>query len=329
MAGGIMGRGERTLLVASTGGHLEQLARLRQRFTPEVASEVVWVTFDTDQARTLLAGETVHFVRYVSPRDLRGSAAILPDVRRILHDGGFSRLVSTGAAIAVPFFAVARAMGIRCHYVESSARATGPSLSGRLVSLLPGVRLYTQYPSWASHRWLYRGSVLDSFEAAPPDAAPPAISRVVVTLGTMRKYGFRRALETLVGVLPEVVTPDAEILWQVGYTDCSGLAITARQIVPAAELNAAVRQADLVISHAGVGSAVMTLEAGRCPVMLPRRAAYGEHVDDHQTMIASELSRRGLAIASEADGVTPAALEAAAIGHVVRASLPPAVQLVA
>ena len=45
----------RTLMVASTGGHLEQLYRLRQRFMPELG-EVEWATFDTGQSRYLLAG---------------------------------------------------------------------------------------------------------------------------------------------------------------------------------------------------------------------------------------------------------------------------------
>ena len=46
------------LLVASTGGHLVELMRLRPRLTG-IGDEVTWVTFDTPQSRSMLAGEDV------------------------------------------------------------------------------------------------------------------------------------------------------------------------------------------------------------------------------------------------------------------------------
>jgi UDP-N-acetylglucosamine--N-acetylmuramyl-(pentapeptide) pyrophosphoryl-undecaprenol N-acetylglucosamine transferase len=92
------------------------------------------------------------------------------------------------------------------------------------------------------------------------------------------------------------VAPDAEILWQVGATDTTGLGITAHDRIPALELKQAIQNADLVVSHAGVGSALSALDAGRCPVLLPRSVAADEHVDDHQWLIADELADRGLAV---------------------------------
>jgi UDP-N-acetylglucosamine--N-acetylmuramyl-(pentapeptide) pyrophosphoryl-undecaprenol N-acetylglucosamine transferase len=287
----------RTLLVASTGGHLEQLSRLRRRFAP-AAGEVEWVTFDDAQARSLLAGETVHVVPYIPPRGYGAVARALPAAVRLLRAGRFDRVVSTGAGIALAFIPVARALGVEAHYVESSARASGPSLTGRLISHVPGVHLYSQYPAWAAGPWQYEGSLFDGYD--PVDAAPgagvTAARRVVVTLGTMRTYGFRRAVEHLVRVLPEVLAPDAQVLWQVGVTDVAGLGIDARADVPAAELHAAIAAADLVIAHSGIGSCLIALDAGRCPVLLPRRHELGEHVDGHQQMIADELDRRGLAV---------------------------------
>ena len=50
-----------------------------------------------------------------------------------------------------------------------------------------------------------------------------------------------------------------------------------------------MREADVVVAHAGVGTALAALEVGKCPVLVPRRLAHGEHVDDHQVQIASEL----------------------------------------
>jgi len=44
--------------------------------------------------------------------------------------------------------------------------------------------------------------------------------------------------------------------------------------------------ARVVITHAGVGSIMLALAAGKKPIVAPRLYRYGEHVDDHQTEIA-------------------------------------------
>lgn len=289
----------RTLLVASTGGHLEQLWRLRRRFEP-MLDEVEWATFDTGQSRHLLADEVVHYVPFVRPKDVRGAFLDGREAIRLLTRGRFARVISTGAAVAVPFLDIARARGLAAHYIESAARSQGPSLSGRMVSRLPGVRLYGQYPGWASGRWQFRGSVFDGFEPGSACASRP-IGKVVVSFGSQRDFGFRRALERLVRLLPEVCSSSAEIVWQTGATDVSGLGIHAVEILPAADLEQAIAEADLVISHAGVGTALTTLEHGKCPVMLPRRREFGEHTDNHQRLIAEELERRGLAGGADPD----------------------------
>jgi UDP-N-acetylglucosamine transferase subunit ALG13 len=106
----------------------------------------------------------------------------------------------------------------------------------------------------------------------------------------------------------------AEVLWQTGSTRFARLPPGARAELPADELEAAMRAADVVVTHAGVGSALSALEAGRRPLLVPRRADRGEHVDDHQEQVAAELEGRGLAIVREADDLTADDLLAAADG---------------
>jgi UDP-N-acetylglucosamine transferase subunit ALG13 len=86
----------------------------------------------------------------------------------------------------------------------------------------------------------------------------------------------------------------------------------ARAQVPISELRQAMSEADVVVSHAGVGSALTAMQAGRRALYVPRRCAYGEHVDDHQVGMAQELQSRDLVVAREACDVTFADLEAAA-----------------
>ena len=82
-------------------------------------------------------------------------------------------------------------------------------------------------------------------------------------------------------------------------------------------------EADLVISHSGVGTALLTLEHGKCPVLLPRRRDFAEHTDDHQRLIAEELGRRGLAVWADPDDLTAGHLLAAAQMSAVGVAEPP------
>lgn len=325
--------GNRTLLVASTGGHLDELVRLRPRLLP-YPEEVEWATFASSQTDSLLEGETVHQMRYVPPRGYAAAASNLAAAAGLLRDRGIDRVVSTGSGIAIPVLAVARAYRRDCHYIESAARPTGPSMTGKVVSRIPGVASYNQYDRWANDTWTYGGSVFDEFDRVGPEAgkvvaAGKAVGKAVVTLGTMRTYGFRRAVERLLDILPQLLAPDADVLWQVGCTDVTGLPVaqSARDTVPTHELRQAMNEADLVIAHAGVGSALTALGAGRCPVLLPRREASGEHVDDHQLLIADELDQRGLSISRDPDVLTPADLVEAMARQVVSLERAPAFRL--
>ncbi len=321
-----MGKPEnpRTLFVATTGGHLEQLFRIAPRLVPS-SGDTAWVTHDDAQSRSMLAGLEVHMVPYVPPRGYLQTMENVPLAHSILRQGGFTRVVSTGAAVALPFLAAARMRRIPCHYIESAARADGPSLTGRLLSRIPGIHLYTQYSSWSDHRWQYRGSLFDGFA---PVHRPRPIARVVVTLGTMRAYTFSRAVDRLRKLLPQVVTPGADILWQLGPTPGDGLTGRVAATYPQAELKAAIADADLVIAHSGIGSALTALELGRSPVLLPRRTRFGEHIDDHQSMIAKELNSLGLAVSAEAHELTAAHLLRAAATEVKHTEEKPPFDLV-
>jgi len=313
-----------TLLVASNGGHLKQLHRLCDRF--EGASRPFrWVTFDTPQSRSLLDGETVDFVPFIGGRDPRNVARNVPHARRILRGGEVDTLISTGSAIALPYFTVGRSRGLRCHYIESAARIEGPSLTGRIISRLPGVNRYAQYETWAGGRWNFRGSVFDSFAGTDsPGDPPPRIRKIVVTLGTYKGTPYHRIVRRLLRILP----PDAEVLWQTGATDVSSLGIDGVYAMPERELSEAMRDADVVVTHAGVGTALAAFEVGKCPVLAPRLREYGEVVDDHQLQIAEQLSQRGLAVTAAADELTLGHLEEAAARSVELAPDPPAFKLV-
>ena len=305
------------LLVASTGGHLRELVRLRPRFAFD--EPVVWVTFHGRQSEALLGGEQIVFAAETAPRDYRNVARNALLARRLFRELDVTRVVSTGAGVALSFLPLARAAGIEAHYIESAARIEAPSVTGRVLSRVPGVRLYVQYPAWRSPRWRYAGSVFDGFAsaAAGNGGSGRRPARVVVTLGTLQ-FGFERLVRRLQAILPK----DADVIWQTGSTRAGGLPGARRAMRPD-ELRAAFAEADVVVTHAGVGSTLDALEAGKCPIVVPRLRRFGEHVDDHQTQMASELARRGLAMARDADELTARDIETAASGSVTAAAPPP------
>jgi UDP-N-acetylglucosamine--N-acetylmuramyl-(pentapeptide) pyrophosphoryl-undecaprenol N-acetylglucosamine transferase len=209
-------------------------------------------------------------------------------------------VVSTGSAVALPFFGLARVRRLRCHYIESAARIDGPSITGRLISGIPGVHLYAQHRRWSSGQWGYGGSVFDAFERATSShTRRTGLEKVVVTLGTYRGYGFPRLIRRLQEILPQGV----DVLWQTGDTDTKDFGIDGHYAIPERDLTDAMREADVVVSHAGAGTAIAVLESGKLPLLVPRRLSLGEHVDDHQIQLARELSKRGLAVTVEADAL--------------------------
>ncbi|MEU8611354.1 glycosyltransferase [Actinoplanes sp. NPDC048791] len=284
-----------TLLVASTGGHLAELHDLRPRLG---VGERRWVTFDSPQSRSLLDGEDVVFVPPATSRDLVGAVKDLIAAERMFRRERYERVISTGASVALAFFLPATRAGVPCSYIESATRTEGPSLTGRLAARVPRTRLYTQYPAWADDTWQYGGSIFDAFEAEPV-AEPRPVSKVVVTLGTHERYTFPRLLNHLVTLLP----PEWDVLWQVGSTVVDKMPAGARKQVPITEMRQALAEADVVIAHAGVGSALAAMQAGKRALYVPRRKAFGEHVDDHQVAMARELEGRKLVVAREAPEV--------------------------
>lgn len=297
-----------TLFLAATGGHLAELDRLADRIPHD--GDSVWVTHADQQSRSMLAGRDVEFVPYVGVRSLPDVLRCVPHAHRLMKRRKLTRAVSTGAGIALGYLPYLAFRGVMCHYIESAARVHAPSLTGQILQWVPGVRTYTQYLGWSSRRWGYAGSVFDGYEPVAVARAPGTVLRVVVMSGCATQYPFRRLFEHLApllapdGVLAQTTGLPVQVLWQTGETHVADLPIQPTPLLPAAELSAELARADIVISHAGTGSALAALEAGRYPVLTPRDSAYGEQVDNHQQQLATELACRGLAMHCDVDCLT-------------------------
>jgi UDP-N-acetylglucosamine transferase subunit ALG13 len=75
-----------------------------------------------------------------------------------------------------------------------------------------------------------------------------------------------------------------------------------------------VAAAELVVAHAGMGSVITAGEHGKPIVLLPRRAAAGEHTNDHQVDTARWLRTRPGIYLADAEADLPDAIAAARAG---------------
>ena len=135
------------LLVASSGGHLLQLTQLRDEWP---ADQRHWVSFDKPDALSLLRDEQVTWAHHPTNRNvpnlMRNGWLAVRLVAR-LRPGA---VVTTGAGVAVPFCYVGRLLGARVVYIESFARVTEPSLTGRLVHPVAHA-FFVQWPAMVRH----------------------------------------------------------------------------------------------------------------------------------------------------------------------------------
>ncbi len=287
-------RGKKVLLVASTGGHLFQLTRLAPRLGLSPDSE--WVTFDTPQSRSLLKGKVVHHVPYVAPRDWKNIVRAHHQTRNLRHD--FDATLSTGAGLALAILPAMALRGRKTVFIESISRVQGPSMTGRMLSRLPHIGMYSQHP-YDADPWLQGPSVLSTYRADPPaeGAETRLPQRIYVTLGTIKPYRFDRLVDLVKGYV--TAHPGTEVRWQLGCSDRDDLPGEVHAEMSSEAFCDSIGWADLVVAHSGVGVAMNILDAGRMPVLLARDPAKGEHVDTHQQQIFHYLVERNLAADAE------------------------------
>ncbi len=76
-------------------------------------------------------------------------------------------------------------------------------------------------------------------------------------------------------------------------------------------LVALMREADVVISHAGPATLAAARSLGKVPVVVPRMRAFREHVDDHQVRYAERLKGlEGYVVVDSLDDLPAAIAEA-------------------
>ena len=99
--------------------------------------------------------------------------------------------------------------------------------------------------------------------------------------------------------------------------------------LPFHQLAELVREARIVVAHAGVGSILLCASQGHRPLVVPRLARFGEVVDDHQLDLARRLNQVGAVQCVEDPEDLPALLPCLGTGALVNERRPEGAALVA
>lgn len=143
----------RVVFALSSGGHLAQAITLEPWWRDH---DRLWVTFDTPDAISLLAEERTIWCFRPTTRHLgnliRNTWLAWRSLRRYRPDV----VVSTGAAVAFPFFLVAKVLRIPTVYVEVYDRISTTTLTGRLCRPISDLFMV----QWDEQVPLYRDAIM-------------------------------------------------------------------------------------------------------------------------------------------------------------------------
>ena len=117
---------------------------------------------------------------------------------------------------------------------------------------------------------------------------------ILVLLGTQNN-SFHRLLEEVEKNI-ENGTIKEEVIAQKGYTKFESNKIKLFDEVPLEEMKKLINQANIIITHGGVGSIITAITKGKKVIAVPRLKKYKEHVNNHQMEIVETFNREGYII---------------------------------
>lgn len=121
-------------------------------------------------------------------------------------------------------------------------------------------------------------------------SATPEPVDIFVTVGT--ELPFDRLVRTIDEWAGDTGA-GSRVFAQIGQTDLTPANIRWSNFVEVSKFDSLFRSAELVVSHAGMGTILSALQYQQPLLVVPRRAALGEHRNDHQLATARRLSELG------------------------------------
>ncbi len=119
------------LLVCSSGGHLLQMKRLAD--SAFVDTDYIWVCLPSADSKSMLKFEKVIWAFGPTNRNYWNLFRNLCLAPFVLIKERPKYIISTGAGVAIPFLLLGRVFGMKVIFVESFARQSELSLTGKFA----------------------------------------------------------------------------------------------------------------------------------------------------------------------------------------------------
>ena len=116
------------LIVGSSGGHLTHMYMLKDIWSKH---DRTWVTFDKADANSILKDERKYWCHYPTNRNIPNLIKNTFLAIKILRKEKPDVIISSGAAVAIPFFLLGHLFGAKLVYVEVFDRIDKPTVSGK------------------------------------------------------------------------------------------------------------------------------------------------------------------------------------------------------
>lgn len=117
-------------MVGSSGGHLTHLTMLKSFLEDK---NRFWVTFNKEDARSQLKNEKMYPCYYPTNRSLKALVKNTLLAWKVVRKERPDLIISSGAAVAVPFFYIGKLFGAKTIYIEVFDRIDKPTITGKLV----------------------------------------------------------------------------------------------------------------------------------------------------------------------------------------------------
>lgn len=119
---------------------------------------------------------------------------------------------------------------------------------------------------------------------------------IFVTLGTS-DYPFTRLLKKLDELVEEKKIKNIKVQCNSESYKPKNFALV--KTLEKKEYNQYIDDADIIITHGGVGTIIECAKKGKKVIAFPRKAEYAEAKNNHQEQIINELEKKGLIITGE------------------------------
>lgn len=113
---------------------------------------------------------------------------------------------------------------------------------------------------------------------------------ILVTLGTQDKP-FDRLLKAIDKQIKKGNIKDRVVV-QTGFTKYESDNMEIFDLIPMKTFDKLIDEADLIITHGGVGSILGAIRKGKKVIAIPRLSKYKEHTNDHQKQIVEEFAKK-------------------------------------